>query len=168
MYVCIWFGGLFYSLQARKPGLLIHNVTAVFLKNLVKLLNLQKLKCYFKWGLDPMCLNGRPKKKKQRSRDCKEVKTFMIHEKKFCGFAKQLLLHANERLRVGTYYIVSVAKVLDGRAVREGRANGEFSKKNLQLSYLSQPKGCKTCTHLLIMYLYVPPNRNQVFSVSCP
>ena len=55
----------------------------------------------------------------------------MIHEKKFCGFAKQLLLHANERLRVGTYYIVSVAKVLDGRAVREGRANGEFSKKNL-------------------------------------
>ena len=65
-------------------------------------------------------------------RDCKEVKTIMIHEKKFCGFAKQLLLHANERLRAGRilHSICTIAKVLDGISEREGRANREFSKKN--------------------------------------
>ena len=79
-------------------------------------------------------MDDQKKKKQQRSRDCKEVKTFMIHEKKFCGFAKQLLLHANERLRAGRRYILhsicTIAKVLDGISEREGRANREFSKKN--------------------------------------
>ena len=65
-----------------------------------------KIKMLLQMGLGPNVLEWTTKKKQQRSRDCKEVKTFMIHEKKFCGFAKQLLLHANERLRVGRRYIL--------------------------------------------------------------
>ena len=46
----------------------VHKVIAVFLKYLVKLLNVQRLKYYFGWGLVPNVLEWTTKKKEEATK----------------------------------------------------------------------------------------------------
>ena len=103
---CIWFEGDF-SIHCNLESLDDIQCDRSLFEKSRQIVECTKIKMLLQMGLGPNMLEWTTKKKKQqRSRDCKEVKTFMIHEKKFCGFAKQLLLHANERLRVGRRYIL--------------------------------------------------------------